>query len=340
MFENHTKMEGTFNGTLQEDTHKVEDSLTEDKEVVLQAPAEDNDVDIAITDEHVETEVEDVSESVVDSLDPSLNVSSVALHTVELELKEEKGEDLLSLEDQVCVQSGLHVVTQSTGLGLSDVATAPNSSLEDTDEISAVVANHEVEENDLSPSADNDELSSASGNEGLRETEVVETVKDMTVAEEEKVAEVVLSSTDVVSREVVETRDEKSDESGKVSLTGVEKSMVISTYEKAGEQLDVQESSSYESAKESFQTSSYVPDDESNDATQQGKTEEPRSFENPVGNLTFVIISYGYLSLLLVLEFKMSVFVVLNNRRSNNRVCVLMELCFSCGDVKNHDVAA
>ncbi|MCI66289.1 hypothetical protein A2U01_0087547, partial [Trifolium medium] len=82
------------------------------------------------------------------------------------------------------------------------------------------------------------------------------TVKDMTVDEEENV----LSSTDVVSlsREVVlETSDPKSDyEVEKViPPKGIEES-----YEKVKEQLDVQESSSYESAKESLQQSSNVVD--------------------------------------------------------------------------------
>lgn len=52
-----------------------------------------------------------------------------------------------------------------------------------------------------------------------------------------------------------------------------------STDEKAGEQLDVQELSSHESAKLSFQPLPNVPNAERTSATEQDKTEEPRSTE-------------------------------------------------------------
>ncbi|CAJ2634099.1 unnamed protein product [Trifolium pratense] len=115
--------------------------------------------------------------------------------------------------------------------------------------------NFEVEQTELATSKDNNE--------------VVETVKDMTVDEEENV----LSSTDVVSisREVVlETSDPKSDYE-------VEKVVPPKGIE---EQLDVQESSSYESAKESLQPSSNVVDYESNSVTEQDKIEESKGIEN------------------------------------------------------------
>jgi FtsZ-binding cell division protein ZapB len=135
--------------------------------------------------------------------------------------------------------------------------------------------NDEVEQTELATSKDN--------NEGLKEdnNEVVETVKDMTVAEEENV----LSSNDVVSisREVVlETNDPKSDYEVEkvVPPKGIEESLVTSAYEKVKEQLNVQESSSYESAKESLQQSSNAVDSESNSVTEQDKIEESRGIEN------------------------------------------------------------
>lgn len=56
--------------------------------------------------------------------------------------------------------------------------------------------------------------------------------------------------------------------------------MVTSTHEKVEEQLDVQESSSYESAKESLQQSSNVHDSESNSVNEQDTIEESRGIEN------------------------------------------------------------
>ncbi|PNX91487.1 hypothetical protein L195_g047618, partial [Trifolium pratense] len=123
--------------------------------------------------------------------------------------------------------------------------------------------NFEVEQTELATSKDNNEVVETDNNE------VVETVKDMTVDEEENV----LSSTDVVSisREVVlETSDPKSDYE-------VEKVVPPKGIE---EQLDVQESSSYESAKESLQPSSNVVDSESNSVTEQDKIEESKGIEN------------------------------------------------------------
>lgn len=170
-------MEGNFNGTLHE-TQKVEEgTFSEDEEAVEVSADNDYDrkakfigdtKDFVDIDEHVESckvveQTEDASETVFESLDNSLNVSSpnessdaievnqvenkMASETVEVEFKDEKGEeDCKSIED-------------SDG----------------------------VEETELATPKDN--------NEGLRVTEVVETVKDMTVAEEENV----LPSTDVVS---------------------------------------------------------------------------------------------------------------------------------------------
>ncbi|XP_058742992.1 uncharacterized protein LOC131615843 [Vicia villosa] len=138
-------------------------------------------------------------------------------------------------------------------------------------------------------------------NEGLRESEVVETVRDVTVGEDENVLST-LPSLDVVS-----VSRESDDVVEKViSPKGVEEPLVKSTYEEDEEQLDVQESSSaYESAKESFQPSSNVPsvneqeessayesakeslqpssnvhDSENNSVNEQDRVEESRGIEN------------------------------------------------------------
>jgi hypothetical protein len=65
--------------------------------------------------------------------------------------------------------------------------------------------------------------------------------------------------------------------------------MVTSTHEKVEEQLDVQESSSYESAKESLQQSSNVHDSESNSVNEQDTIEESRGIENQGVVNTFII---------------------------------------------------
>lgn len=290
---NHSKMEDSFNGTLQ-DTQKVETSLIEDKQMVVDdATAADADatsketygVDIAMTGKQTEQSEEnktedDASESVAETfepIEPSPTDSSDAIKydTVELELKEDEGKDFQSPED-------------ADG----------------------------VKETELLPSDDNNELSAVSGNE-----EVVETIKDMMIAEEEKN---VLSSvvTDEgsnknygssslppteASKETLETSVPEPDESDKAPpiFTGeepkaIEETLVPSTYEKVGEQSHFQEPSSYESARETFQPSPNVPLAESTSPVEQDKTEEPRSTENPVSISHFMIISCISLNLCLV----------------------------------------
>ncbi|XP_073221174.1 uncharacterized protein [Cicer arietinum] len=241
-------MEGYFNETLH-DTQKVEkeESLSKDKEVVAvevasAAAADDDDCGGKSKSLSDTQDVVKIDEQVENAL---------ASETVELELKEEKKEDFISLEDN--------------------------------DGFSSVMANHVVEQTELPSSEDN--------NEGLRETEVVEAIKDMTGSEEEKNVlfsnEVNISSSlplsDVVSRGVyLEKSGSKSDEGEKGNPPkGIEQSLVTSTYEKVEEQSDIQESSSYESAKETLQPSSNFPDSESNSAAEQVMIEESRSIENP-----------------------------------------------------------
>jgi len=269
-------MEGNLNGTLHETQKVEEESFCEDKVVGVEVSADDDydgkaksigdtkDLDI---DEHVESckvvkQTEDVSETVFESLDNSHNVSlpdessdaievnqvenKMASETVEVDLKDDKGEeDCKSFED-----------------------------------------NDGVAQTELSTLKDN--------NEGLRVTEVVETVKDMTVAEEENV----LPSTDVVSisREVaLETSGKGIDDGAEkvVPPKGIEESLVTSTHEKVEEQLDVQESSSYESAKGSLQQSSNIHDSESNSVNEQDTIEESRGIENQ-GVINIFIIFYRH----------------------------------------------
>ncbi|XP_061369848.1 uncharacterized protein LOC133312630 [Gastrolobium bilobum] len=275
-------------GSLSEEAQKVE-SLSEDKEVSVEVDADDG-ISKSLSDEHatqseensglVESgkveETQDVSEEPNDFSDliKAAQVDNIMVSdTVELELKEDQGKDFQSPED--------------TG---------------------GIFSDHGVKETELPPSEDNNELSSVSRNEGLQETEEVETVNDLTVAEEEKndlssvVTEGLLKEgeepneiynfssqppTDVVSKETQEASIPKSDESDKVPLTitgevpkGIERSLVPSMVEKDEEHLDAQESS-YETAKDSFQPSANVTDDESTSATVKNQTEAPRSTENP-----------------------------------------------------------
>lgn len=257
-------MEGNFNGTLHETQKVEEESSSEDKGVAVEVSADDDcdgkskfigdTEDVVDIDEHVESckvvkQTEDGSETDFESLDNSLNVSSpnessdtievnqvenkIASETLEVELKDEKGEeDCKSIED-------------SDGVAQTELATSKDN------------------------------------NEGFKVTEVVETDKDMTVAEEENV----LPSTDVVSisREVALETSGKGIDDGDAKVVppkGVEESLVTSTHEKVEEQLDVQESSSYKSAKESLQQSSNVHDSESNSVNEQDMIEESRGIEN------------------------------------------------------------
>ncbi|XP_027368578.1 uncharacterized protein LOC113874556 [Abrus precatorius] len=273
-------MEGSLDGTLQ-DTQKVASLSEEDKGVVVETAADEDGVrsfsettpdgDIAVTDEEAiqneekkelieSSKVEEriyVFESVADdSFEPGAT-KDAQVDTVELELKDKEWKDFVS-----------------------DVA----------------VADDGVKEAKLLPSEDNKEISSVSGNEGLRETEVVETsIKDMAVVEEKNVLSSVvtyrfnregeepieiygnssLTPIDVTSKETMEISIPKSDESEKVPPTIIEKSLESSMVDKVGEP-------SNESAKESFQVQP-MPNvhAEGTIATVQAKTEVvPRSTEN------------------------------------------------------------
>lgn len=284
--ENHSKMEGNFNGTLHETQKVEEESSSEDKGVAVEVSADDDcdgkakfigdTEDVVDIDEHVESckvveQTEDASETDFESLDNSLNVSSpnessdtievnqvenkMASETLEVELKDEKGEeDCKSIED------------------------------------------HGVAQTELATSKDN--------NEGFKVTEVVETDKDMTVAEEENV----LPSTDVVSisREVALETSGKGIDDGDAKVVppkGIEESLVTSTHEKVEEQLDVQESSSYKSAKESFQQSSNVHDSESNSVNEQDMIEESRGIENQGVTNIFIIFYRHFIFMIFELFF-------------------------------------
>ncbi|KAJ1379008.1 hypothetical protein SESBI_47278 [Sesbania bispinosa] len=249
----HSKMEGSFNGTL-EDTLKVtEESLSQDKEVVAEVAAavasETPNVDIAITDKQA-AENEDQVES----------------SNMEEETKDVAEESVADSDSKI-------ENTLSSELGLKEDADG-------------------VKETELPPSEDNDnKLSSVSENEGLKETEVdAEEEKnvlssavtdDGLLKEGEEPNKIInisssLPPTDEVSKE---TSNPNADESDKVppTITGE----VPKGIEKAGEQSDVQESSSYDSAKESFQPSPNILDAKTTSTNVQDRAEEPRSFENP-----------------------------------------------------------
>lgn len=274
---NHIKkMEGSLNGALQ-DSHKVETQTSgEDKKVVVEVDEEEAPQSVEnkelVESGKVEDVQEDVSESVGETFEPDTVKdaqveNTMESDTIELELKKEKGKGFLS-----------------------DLA----------------VDNHEVKETDFPFSENNNELFSVSGNEGLRETEVVvvetffksmmfggeekdvlsSVVTDKLLRESEEPNEVYgdssLPLTDVASEE---TSVLKSDDSDQVAPTIIEKSLDLEPTldEKVEEPSGCQEESSYESAKQSFQPSPSVPDAEST--------------ENPVGDSHFMIVSYRHFSL-------------------------------------------
>ncbi|KAK2431579.1 hypothetical protein QL285_029786 [Trifolium repens] len=241
-------MEGNFNGTLKETQKVEEESLNEDKDLAVEVSADDD--------------FDGKSKSQSDTKDDV---------DVDIDIDEQVESDKVVKETENVSETVAESLESSDAIEANQVENSLDS---ETVELE-LKEDHEVEQTELATSKDN--------NEGLKEDndEVVETVKDMTVAEEENV----LPSTDVVSisREVVlETNDPKSDYEVEkvVPPKGVEESLVTSTYEKVKEQLNVQESSSYESAKESLQQSSNAVDSESNSVTEQDKIEESRGIEN------------------------------------------------------------
>ncbi|WJX59404.1 hypothetical protein P8452_44725 [Trifolium repens] len=241
-----SKMEGNFNGILKETQKVEEESLNEDKDLAVEVSADDD-------------------------FDGKYKSQSDTKDDVDIDIDEQVESDKVVKETENVSETVAESLESSDAIEANQVENSLDS---ETVELE-LKEDHEVEQTELATSKDN--------NEGLKEDndEVVETVKDMTVAEEENV----LPSTDVVSisREVVlETNDPKSDYEVEkvVPPKGVEESLVTSTYEKVKEQLNVQESSSYESAKESLQQSSNAVDSESNSVTEQDKIEESRGIEN------------------------------------------------------------
>ncbi|XP_045787025.1 uncharacterized protein LOC123882250 isoform X1 [Trifolium pratense] len=228
--ENQSKMEGNLNGTLEKTEKVEEESLSEDKDVAVEVSADDDFDGKSKSQSDTKDDV-DVDVDIDEHVDSDKVV-----------------EETENVSETVAESSDAIEANQVENI----VASEEDEELELKEEKGE---NFEVEQTELATSKDNNE--------------VVETVKDMTVDEDENV----LSSTDVVSisREVVlETSDPKSNYE-------VEKVVPPKGIE---EQLDVQESSSYESAKESLQPSSNVVDYESNSVTEQDKIEESKGIEN------------------------------------------------------------
>ncbi|CAK8538758.1 unnamed protein product [Lathyrus sativus] len=261
-------MEGNFNGTLCDMQKVEEESSSEDKEVVVEASDDDvyDGKSKSVSDEHVEPckvveEEEDVSETVDESLESSDAIEGNRVENIE---------DLKTVELEFKEE---------------------NKEEKGEDFIS-------VEDDEV---VEGTELATKENNEGLRESEVVETVRDLRVGEDENVLST-LPSLDVVSV----SRESDDVVEKVVSPKGIEESLVKSTYEKDEEQSDIQESSSayesakesfqpssnvpsvdeheessaYESAKESFQPSSNVHDSENINVNEQDRVEESRGIEN------------------------------------------------------------
>ncbi|KAI5433127.1 hypothetical protein KIW84_020423, partial [Lathyrus oleraceus] len=259
--ENLSKMEGNFNGKLHDDMQKVEEeSSSEDKEVAVEVEVSDDDV------------YDGKSKSVGDE------------HVEACKVVEEEEESLESSD----AREGNRVENVEDSETVELEFKEENKEEQGEDFIS-VEDDDVVEGTELATSKEN--------NEGIRESEVVETDRDVTVGDNENV----LSS--LPSLDVVSVSRESDDVVEKVK--GIEESLVKSTYEKDEEQLDIQESSSaYESAKESFQPSSDVPSvneeeessayesakeslqpssnvhDSENSANEQDRVEESKGIEN------------------------------------------------------------
>lgn len=261
-------MEGNFNGKLHDDMQKVEEeSSSEDKEVAVEVEVSDDDI------------YDGKSKSVSDE------------HVEACKVVEEEEESLESSD----AREGNRVENVEDSETVELEFKEENKEEKGEDFIS-VEDDDVVEGTELATSKEN--------NEGIRESEVVETVRDVTVGDDENV----LSS--LPSLDVVSVSRESDDVVEKVK--GIEESLVKSTYEKDEEQLDIQESSSaYESAKESFQPSSNVPSvneeeessyesakeslqpssnvhDSENNVNEQDRVEESRGIENQGVIHTFI----------------------------------------------------
>ncbi|KAL2316799.1 hypothetical protein Fmac_030675 [Flemingia macrophylla] len=233
-------------------------------------------------------------------MEESLNGTLQDTQTVETQsLNQEKDvavevdEEALQSEEQVGpgkVEDTQEDVSESVAETLEPdaVKDAQDESSVVSDTVELVLKEQQEETaKDLPLSEDNvNEASSVSGNEGLGETEVVETIvryKEVGEEEEnvvsfvetdklpEEPSEVSGDSSlpptgDVASEETVETSVPKSDESDNVvAPTIIEKSLDLEPTldEKVGEPSGGQEETSYESAKESIQPSPSAPKAES-----------------------------------------------------------------------------
>ncbi|ESW13383.1 hypothetical protein PHAVU_008G191200 [Phaseolus vulgaris] len=247
---NSKKMEGFLNGTIRDSQKVGTQSLSEDKEVAVEVD-DSQDGDIVITHE----------EEAPQSEEKKVLVESGKLEETEEDVSESVAETF-------------------------EPDTVKDAQVENTVESDAVMIEfNEDFESDPDGVKGTDLYPSVSGNEGLRETEVVETaiVKDMTVAEEEKnvvpdaVSKTLLGEVEEANDVCgdysltltdAETSVPKPCESDKVAPTIIEKSLdlKLTLDESVQESSGGLEESSYESAKESFQPSlSVVPDAESNE---------------------------------------------------------------------------
>ncbi|ESW13384.1 hypothetical protein PHAVU_008G191200 [Phaseolus vulgaris] len=243
-------MEGFLNGTIRDSQKVGTQSLSEDKEVAVEVD-DSQDGDIVITHE----------EEAPQSEEKKVLVESGKLEETEEDVSESVAETF-------------------------EPDTVKDAQVENTVESDAVMIEfNEDFESDPDGVKGTDLYPSVSGNEGLRETEVVETaiVKDMTVAEEEKnvvpdaVSKTLLGEVEEANDVCgdysltltdAETSVPKPCESDKVAPTIIEKSLdlKLTLDESVQESSGGLEESSYESAKESFQPSlSVVPDAESNE---------------------------------------------------------------------------
>ncbi|TKY57234.1 heat shock 70 kDa protein 18 [Spatholobus suberectus] len=228
------KMEESPNGTLQESQKEETQSLSHDNEVAVKVDDSPGG-DIAITDE--------------EAPQSGKNKELIESGKVE-ETEEDVSESVAETSEPEAVKDAQVGNTVESGTVEWELKEEQGEHLVSEPDV--------VKETDLHPSV--------SGNEGLRETEVVaEEEKNVlsSVVTKEVFGDSSLPQTDVASEETVETSVPKSDESDKVAPTIIEKSLEPSLDEKVEEPSGGQEESSHESAKEPFQPSPTVLEAES-----------------------------------------------------------------------------
>ncbi|KAI4306023.1 hypothetical protein L6164_029339 [Bauhinia variegata] len=272
------KMEGSFNGTLEE-TQKVESQSEQDKEVtvetggeasvtenpesLIEPPKENDDENKELTDSVKVEEKEGVSESVVEPVESSTRDFT---EQVEESVENPEGTDKVEFESKQ-----------------EDVKDLPPQ--EDASGFSSTVEEvKELEDKDLPSSVEENELPAVVADENLRGTEPVEPTEVLEKTEEtqapplEDDSSSSLTASDIVSKVTEETTLLKSDDT---KTEAISKGTEETATDVKIEESSVVHETSKGNTNESSQPLANVPADETTSATVKDKNEIPRSIENP-----------------------------------------------------------